>query len=264
MQMSGFSKVDMSALRPQWGHGGDGGVDDGGTGSAADHDSARRTAADAASGGRVARTERAPGAAPVSGVPARRGQGIGVPPPRTSELMALRFAEVESTFDYFRATRDYLEEHGKPMAFYSDRLSVFHVHARDRAENGPGLSQFGRAPRALNIDLLCARSPEAKGRVERTNGTLQDRLVKELRLLGLNDPIAAAPFLPEFRADYNRRFAKPPAVAYDAHRPLRPDDDLARIFTLQETRQISRQLTVHYKRDLYVLEDAVPTRRPRR
>src|SRR5439155_23524208 len=85
----------------------------------------------------------------------------------TSELIALRFAEVESTFDYFRATRDYLEEHGKPMAFYSDRLSVFHVQARDRAANGPGLSQFGRALRALNIDLLCARSPEAKGRVER-------------------------------------------------------------------------------------------------
>src|SRR3989475_5790756 len=100
----------------------------------------------------------------------------------TSELLTLRFAEVESTFDYSRATRDYLAEHGKPMAFYSDRLSVFHVQARDRAANGSGLSQFGRALRALNIDLLCARSPEAKGRVERANGTLQDRLVKELRL----------------------------------------------------------------------------------
>ena len=145
----------------------------------------------------------------------------------TSRLMELCFAEVESTFDYFRATQRYLERHGKPMAFYSDRLSVFHVQARDRAQGGPGLSQFGRALRDLNIDLLCARSPEAKGRVERANGTLQDRLVKELRLRGLNDPVAATPFLPEFMADYNRRFAKPPAVAYDAHRPLRPEDDLA-------------------------------------
>jgi hypothetical protein len=181
----------------------------------------------------------------------------------TSRLMELAFAEVESTFDYFRATRRYLERHGKPMAFYSDRLSVFHVQARDRAQSGPGLSQYGRALRELNIELLCARSPEAKGRVERANGTLQDRLVKELRLRGLNDPVAAAPFLPEFMTDYNRRFAKPPAVAYDAHRPLRPADDLARIFTLQATRRISRQLTVHYKRDLYVLEDAVGTRRLR-
>src|SRR2546428_7762085 len=181
----------------------------------------------------------------------------------TSRLMELSFAAVESTFDYSRATRRYLERHGKPMAFYSDRLSVFHVQARERAQTGSGLSQFGRALRALNIDLLCARSPEAKGRVERANGTLQDRLVKELRLRGLNDPAAAAPFLPVFIADYNRRFAKPPAVAHDAHRPLRPDDDLSELFTLQATRRISRQLTVHYKRDMYVLEDNVATRRLR-
>jgi hypothetical protein len=181
----------------------------------------------------------------------------------TSRLMELAFAEVESTFDYFRATRRYLERHGKPMAFYSDRLSVFHVYARDRAPSGRGLSQFGRALRDLNIELLCARSPEAKGRVERANGTLQDRLVKELRLRGLNDPVAATPFLPAFMADYNRRFAKPPAVAYDAHRPLRLEDDLSQVFTLQETRRISRQLTVHYKRDLYVLADSVATRRLR-
>src|SRR5262245_30001964 len=151
-----------------------------------------------------------------------------------SRLMELCFAEVESTFDYFRATRRYLERHGKPMAFYSDRLSVFHVQARDGAQGGAGLSQFGRACRALNIDLLCARSPEAKGRVERANGTLQDRLVKELRLRGLNDPAAATRFLPAFMPDYNRRFAKPPAVAYDAHRPLRPEDDLSQLFNLQD------------------------------
>jgi hypothetical protein len=181
----------------------------------------------------------------------------------TSRLMELCFADVESTFDYFRATRRYLERHGKPMAFYSDRLSVFHVQARDKAQGGPGVSQFGRALQALNIDIVCANSPEAKGRVERANGTLQDRLVKELRLRGLDDPAAAEPFLPAFMADYNARFARPPRVAYDAHRPLRPEDDLADIFTLQETRRITRQLTVHYKRDLYVLEDSVATRRLR-
>jgi len=181
----------------------------------------------------------------------------------TSRLMELAFAEVESTFDYFRATRRYLERHGKPMAFYSDRLSVFHVHKRDTAQGGPGVSQFGRALQALNIDSICATTAAAKGRVERANQTLQDRLVKELRLRGLNDPATAEPFLPTFMADYNARFALAPRVAYDAHRPLRPEDDLAQLFTLQETRRISRQLTVHYKRDLYVLEDAVATRRLR-
>jgi hypothetical protein len=122
------------------------------------------------------------------------------------------------------------------MAFYSDRLSVFHVYARDKAQGGPGVSQFGRALQALNIDILCATSPEAKGRVERANGTLQDRLVKELRLRGLHRPLRPAS-----------------ARRYDAHRPLRPEDALGEVFTLQETRRISRQLTVHYKRDLYVL-----------
>src|SRR5438876_2525109 len=137
------------------------------------------------------------------------------------------------------------------MAFYSDRLSVFHVQARERAANGPGLSQFGRARRALNSDLLCARSPEAKGRVGRANGTLQDRLVKELRLRGLNDPVVADTFLPAFMTDHNQRFAQPPRVAHDAHRALHADEDLTQIFTLQDTRQIGRQLTINYKPNLY-------------
>jgi transposase len=181
----------------------------------------------------------------------------------TSRLMELAFAEVESTFDYFRATRRYLERHGKPMAFYSDRLSVFHVAKRNAAQGGPGVSQFGRALQALNIDIICAATAAAKGRVERANQTLQDRLIKELRLRGLNDPATAEPFLPEFMADYNARFAVAPRVAYDAHRPLRSEEDLTQIFMLQEARRISRELTVHYKRDLYVIEDSVATRRLR-
>src|SRR5947207_7032589 len=160
----------------------------------------------------------------------------------TSRLMELCFADTESTFDYFHATRRYLERHGKPMAFYSDRLSVFHVQARDRAQGGPGLSQFGRALRNLNIDSLCANSLQAKGRVERANGTLQDRLVKELRLRGLSTPAAAAPFLPVFMPDYNPRFATTARVAYDAHRPLLPSADLTELFTFQELRRITAQL----------------------
>src|SRR5437667_5086830 len=182
----------------------------------------------------------------------------------TSRLMELCFADTESTFDYFRATRRYLERHGKPMAFYSGRLSVFHVPARDRAQGGPGLSQFGRALRDLNIDSLCANSPQAKGRVERANGTLQDRLVKELCLRGLSTPAAAEPFLPVFMADYNRRFATPARVAYDAHGPLLPSEDLTEIFTFHELRRITAQLTVNYQRGLYVLEDGVENRRLRR
>ncbi len=103
----------------------------------------------------------------------------------------------------------------------------------------------------------------SKGRVERANGTLQDRLVKEFRLQGLSTPAAAEPFLPVFMADYNRRFATPARVPHDAHRPLLPSEDLAQIFTLQETRRITAQLTVNYKRGLYILEDTVANRRLR-
>lgn len=180
----------------------------------------------------------------------------------TSKLMELRFAESESTFAYFAATRSYLDRHGKPMAFYSDRLSVFHVARSNRARGGRGLSQFGRAMQELNIDILCATSPQAKGRVERTNLTLQDRLVKELRLRGISDMAAGQAYLPAFREDYNRRFARPPRTAYDAHRPVH--EDLDTIFTWQEQRQLSENLTLSYKRTLYVLEDTEEHRRLRR
>jgi hypothetical protein len=96
----------------------------------------------------------------------------------TSRLMQLRFVTSESAFDYFRATRGYLKEHGKPVAFYSDKHGIFRVN-RKEAAGGDGVTQFGRALLALNIDIICANSPQAKGRIERAFGTLQDRMVKE-------------------------------------------------------------------------------------
>src|SRR5271163_3930198 len=96
----------------------------------------------------------------------------------TSRLLQLRFVTSESAFDYFRATRAYLEAHGKPVAFYSDKHGIFRVN-RKEAAGGDGMTQFGRALLALNIDIICANSPQAKGRIERAFGTLQDRLVKE-------------------------------------------------------------------------------------
>jgi hypothetical protein len=101
----------------------------------------------------------------------------------TSRLMHLQFVESESTFAYFHAARAYLEAWGKPVAFYSDKHGVFRVN-HPGALGGDGMTQFGRALHALNIDIICANSSPAKGRVERAHKTLQDRLVKELRLAG--------------------------------------------------------------------------------
>src|ERR1700686_596369 len=139
----------------------------------------------------------------------------------TSRLMQLRFVASESAFDYFRATRDYLETHGKPVAFYSDKHSIFRVNSKDAA-SGDGVTQFGRALSELNIDIICANSPQAKGRVERAFGTLQDRLVKELRLAGIATIAAANAWLPGFIITHNGRFGRVPANAKDLHRKLTP------------------------------------------
>lgn len=127
----------------------------------------------------------------------------------TSRLMHLLFVKSESTFTYFEATRGYIEKHGKPMILYSDKASVFRVNNK-HATTGPGETQFARAMRSLNITPLCAETSQAKGRVERAHLTLQDRLVKELRLRGICTIEAANGFAEEYIADYNRRFAKAP------------------------------------------------------
>ncbi len=171
----------------------------------------------------------------------------------TSRLQQLRFVASESTFDYFRTTRAYLEEHGKPVAFYSDKHGIFRVNSKDAA-GGDGVTQFGRALLALNIDIICANSPQAKGRVERAFGTLQDRLVKELRLAGVSSMAAANAWLPEFIAAYNGRFGREPANSKNLHRPVAPADDLDEILAWREERRVTRNLTLHYDRMMLLLD----------
>jgi len=135
----------------------------------------------------------------------------------TGRLMELRFVEVESAFDYFASTSGYLRRHGKPVAFYSDKHSIFRVNHEGSTGRVRGVTQFGRALTELNFEIICANSPQAKGRVERMNKTLQDRLVKELRLRTVSTMEAGNAFLPEFMEDYNRRFGCTPKNPHDAH-----------------------------------------------
>jgi Winged helix-turn helix len=169
----------------------------------------------------------------------------------TSRLMTLRFVVSESAFDYFRTTRAYLETHGKPVAFYSDKHNIFRVN---NGEGGNRVTQFGRALEALNIDIICANSPQAKGRVERAFGTLQDRLVKELRLAGISSIEAANAWLPDFLASHNARFGREPANAKDLHRKLAVADDLDEILAWREERTVTQNLTLHYDRMMLILE----------
>jgi hypothetical protein len=116
------------------------------------------------------------------------------------------------------------------------------------------VTQFGRALLALNIDIICANSPQAKGRIERAFGTLQDRMVKELRLAGVSSMAAANAWLPGFITAYNTRFGRDPANAKDLHRPLARTDDLDEILAWREERTVTRNLTLHYDRMMLILD----------
>jgi len=177
----------------------------------------------------------------------------------TSRLMHLQFVPTESTFDYFQATRAYLEMHGKPIAFYADKHATFRVN-KAGAVSGDGMTQFGRALHQLNIDIICANSSQAKGRVERANQTLQDRLVKELRLAGISTMEAGNAFLPTFMDEHNRRFAKAPRDERNLHRPLGPTDDLDEVLAWKEERTVSNSLTLQYDKVIFILEPTAITR----
>src|SRR5260370_4456422 len=177
----------------------------------------------------------------------------------TSRLLAPHFTATESTFSYFEATRAYLEHFGKPVALYSDKASVF--RGTRAATTGNSVTQFGRAMYELNIDTWCANSSPAKGRVERAHLTLQARLVKELRLRGIQTMEAANTYARTFMAAYNAHFARPPKSVFNAHRPLRDDEDLDAILTWRVLRKVSRSLTVLNDRVIYLLEDTVANRK---
>nr|MBC8504277.1 ISNCY family transposase [Chloroflexota bacterium] len=125
----------------------------------------------------------------------------------TGQLGELRFVELETFFGYCEAVRHYVGRHGKPVAFYSDKHGIFKVNQQRPLGLSSGLTQFGRAMQELDIEILCANTPQAKGRVERANQTLQDRLVKELRLHGISDMQSGNAYLPKFLDDFNKRFA---------------------------------------------------------
>jgi len=172
----------------------------------------------------------------------------------TSRLQHLHFEKSETTRGYFAGMKDYFKKHGKPVCLYSDRHGIF------RQNQGSDLKelddpQFSRALKELDIDLICANSPQAKGRVERANGILQDRLVKEMRLRQINDMPSANAFLPVFIADYNKRFAVLPKNPQDSHQPvLQTEAALDLILSHQEERQLSRNLEISYHNVIYQIQ----------
>ena len=176
----------------------------------------------------------------------------------TGQLVELWFVLDETFFAYCEASRHYFERYGKPVAFYSDKHGIFRINQEQTTGLGSGLTQFGRAMQDLDIQIICANSPQAKGRVERANQTLQDRLVKELRLRGISDMQAGNAYLPEFRDDFNRRFAVLPRSSHDAHRPLLKAENLDLILSHQKTGTLSKNLTVQSNHVIYQIQSDRP------
>lgn len=161
----------------------------------------------------------------------------------TGRLTSLRFVPAETTRAYLETLRAHVLAHGVPLAFYSDRHGIFRINAK-AAVDGDGRTEFGRVAERLGIEAIHALTPQAKGRVERANQTLQDRLVKEMRLRAIASMQAANAFLPAFMETHNKRFAVAPRDPADAHRPWTAtpealDEALAR----REERVLSKALT---------------------
>ena len=172
----------------------------------------------------------------------------------TSRLVNLMFVPAETTIGYFAALEEYILEHGKPRAVYTDKHVVFKVNTPG-GDNTNGLTQFGRALKQLNIEAIFAHSPEAKGRVERANHTLQDRLIKELRYFKISTITDANKFLKRYIQEYNRRFAIEAKNPVNLHQQLtsRERRMLKLTLSIQRDRLINKNLIIKHNNISYQL-----------
>ena len=166
------------------------------------------------------------------------------------------FREQEDTLGYFELLKAIINRCGIPLGVYTDRDSIFHVE-RSPSNGISPITQFGRALRELGITHVIAHSPEAKGRVERANGTFQDRLVSELRLAEASSISEANSVLWDFLPRFNQRFGVPAAQPGQAYRPISLELDLEGILCVKERRRVARDNTVQYRqRNLQLFPDA--------
>ena len=177
----------------------------------------------------------------------------------TNEITSAKFSATETTEAYLVCMKEHLERYGRPLGLYVDKHGTFKVN-REELKKGVGITHFGKVLKELDIELICAHSPQAKGRIERSNGVLQDRLIKEMRLEGISTIEQANTFLPGFLEKHNERFRKEPAHPEDAHRAMRRKDDLERIFARRDTRKLLKDLTFQHHGILYLIETKTPNR----
>jgi hypothetical protein len=173
----------------------------------------------------------------------------------TSKIVGAHFERSETTFGYMKAIKKHLKQYGRPLAYYSDKHSIFKT---SRTQESDGLikeTQLHRALKQLKIELICANSPQAKGRVERANQTLQNRLIKEMRLANISSLEAGNEFLESFIQIYNKKFGVDPQSNQDAHRALVANDqELLLILSHQETRKVNKNLEFSFNNQKYQIQ----------
>jgi hypothetical protein len=173
----------------------------------------------------------------------------------TSRLLGLHFERSETTLGYMTLMESYLMAYGRPISLYSDKHSIFKTTREQNIDSYVQDTQLHRALRELSIELICAHSAQAKGRVERANGTLQDRLIKEMRFKNISSIEDANKYLPEFMEAYNRRFAVEASNPEDAHRALNKDAaSLKRILSVQNTRKLTKNLEFSFNCSTYQIK----------
>lgn len=183
----------------------------------------------------------------------------------TGRVLYAEFVESEDTLTLLRTTQVYLERYGRPMAFYVDKDSIYKVNRQPSIEeqlrDSYPATQFTRAMAELGIEVITAHSPQAKGRVERLFGTLQDRLVKELRLENISTIAKANQFLwDQFLAEYNERFAVSARSEVDGHRPILKSQRLNEILSIRSERTLMNDFTLRYQNQYFQLSAEQPVR----
>jgi hypothetical protein len=169
----------------------------------------------------------------------------------TSRVLS-RFYPAGTTVTHMDLLQRWLRRYGRPQALYTDRHSIFEAQDKGQAV-AEAVTQFGRAVAELDIELIRAHSPQAKGRIERSFGTGQDRWVKELRLQRVTTCAGANAVLDRLLPAHNRRFSKAARQATDGHRPLGPGHDLAAILSIQEERVVANDYTIRFRNRYYQL-----------
>jgi transposase-like protein len=172
----------------------------------------------------------------------------------TSKIMLMKFCQSETSEEYLKMLRIYIERYGRPMSLYSDKHSIFRVNKKELHEKRKWTTRFHEVLKELKIELICAHSPQAKGRVERANGTLQDRLIKEMRERRICSMEEGNNFLDEYIEMHNKKFSVDPVILEDAHQSILPSQNLERMFMLKEERILSKDLSIHYKNELYQIQ----------